>query len=1199
VSRRQKSVQTPGHKSSRQQPGCRTGQVAALPGRPATPPQPECQAGPPPRLRAGADLTLALVLGSAVLGRAGAQDTLELPLTLPAPETVSEAPGPAVVQELTLDGPQNAVATVVAQKLPAGVGYQPGSATLEGQPLPDPRVGADGTLYFEMPGPPAGLLHFLLDGLTPEMTLPPAGLRVRYPGGLSEVLQGELNEQDLAAAHLMNAAVPERGGVIRSPQDGLQLRSRRTVNVTVDVPPDPAGGEPVTSGVLSVNGTPVPDSRVGTRTLYSDGKVRLLYIAVPLEIGDNLLSALGDTVHVVSAGPAARLKVTPHGEQLADGSTPLVYDLDVRDALGHPADLPSVSLSVAGSEPLDPDADPNQSGQQVRIVDGRAKVQLRPLSLPGSVTLTFDVNGQKQVQSFRVGGDRKTLSIAHGGAQLSGGELSVQGEVSVETPVMDGKLYVVANTVGINQAPLPYSRHPAYGDASVQSQPLKAIGKVAARLELPSLHAEYGQDAAVDPVFGVHTGADGLNAETRGDTRFAASVTPLPSDQVTVTRTPDGTRVLRLPGASVVGSETLLLVTSQGGVEVSRRALVRGSDYVLGQDGLIEFPAPLLPFDEAGNDLRLQATYRSGQPGGGSMGLTVGASVTRDFVLNVPAGAATPAAALPVATPEAGVSPVAVAPNSATPGTATSGTAASVMALPATSTASVSPLTFLNSVAPLHPIRGSVSAGGLFQKGVAAFGVHLQLKSEELGVDALLANAGGFYGSLSGSYKAGPLQTNLALRAESGDYQGPGAGAPGLSVNAAASYALTPRFGVKLSGSLGRSSSATLSSGAVSGSGELQTAVVAAGVTYQNAPFRAELLLRKNFVAGGGVGVQGLLGYARGGTELTLSHAQDFGAGMSLSTLSATTTLSPDLKLGATLSQDWRLGKLNAGVILTGARAGVNYVASYDLPNEGGSLGRGRLAATTSIPLAPGLSSDLSASVSTDAGLTGSLGATLKFQDPGTQASLGADASLSPQGSKFDVKAVASMSYGQGWSLSGDGLSEFGSAAAPGHRYGLGLAWRGETVSALGYLRYRSGSFGEDRLSAEVSAEERPDWRSEAARDPALIGPRLPVRQSLQLRQSVAVGVPLGGAKPTLLGLGSAAYWLTDNLSLGGHLGALYQPGSPLGTVLGVEASYLPLPGLSVTAGYNFRGVASNLGSVPTRQGVYLRLDLMADEVRP
>lgn len=1148
-----------GRRSSRAASGRPAAQVASPQLRPEVHtalPRPAA----PPRQRAGTVLTVALVLGSAVLGRAGAQDTLELPLTLPAPETVNEAPGPAVVQELTLSGPQNAVATVVAQKLPAGVSYQPGSATLEGQPLPDPRVGADGTLYFDLRGPPAGLLHFLLDGLTPEMTLPSAGLRVRYPGGLSEVLQGELSEQDLAAAHLLNAAVPERDGVIRAPQDGLELRSRRTVNVTVDVPPDPAGGEPVTSGVLSVNGTPVPDSRVGTRTLYSDGKVRLLYIAVPLDIGDNRISALGDTVHVVSAGPAARLKITPRGEQLADGSSPLVYDLDVRDALGNPADLPSVSLTVAGSEPLDPDADPNQSGQQVRIVDGRATLQLRPLSLPGNVTLTFDVNGQKQVQAFRVGGDGKTLTIAHGGVQLSGGELSVQGEVSVETPVLGGKLYVAANTAGINQAPLPYSRHPAYGDASVQSQPLKAIGQVAARLELPSLHAEYGQDAAVDPVFGVHTGADGLNAETRGDTRFSVSVTPLPGDQTTLTLTPDGTRVLRLPGASVVGSETLLLVTSQGGVEVSRRALVRGTDYVLGQDGLIEFPAPLLPFDEAGNDLRLQATYRSGQPGGGNMGLAVGASVTRDFVL----GDLPPVTVL--ATTSA-TSPIGAASQTGS--------------------------------APVYPVRGSVSAGGLLQSGVAAFGVHLQLKSEELGVDALFANAGGFYGSLSGSYRTGPLQTSLALRAESSDYQGPGAGSPGLSVNAAASYALTPRFGVKLSGSLGRSGSATLSSGAVSGSGDLQTAVVAAGVTYSGAPFRAELLLRKNFVAGGGVGVQGLLGYARGGNELTLSHAQDFGAGMSLSMLTATTALSPELKLGATLSRDWRLGKLNAGIILTGARAGVNYVASYDLPNEGGSLGRGRLAATTSIPLGPGLSSDLSASVSTDAGLTGSLGVTLKFQDPGTQASVGADASLSPQGSKFDVKAVATLSYGQGWSLSGDGLSEFGSAAATGHRYGLGLAWRGEMVSALGYLRYRSGSFGEDRLSAEVSAEERPDWRSEAERDPALIGPKLPVRQSLQLRQSVAVGVPLGGAKPTLLGLGSAAYWLTDSLSLGGHLGALYQPGSPLGTVLGVEASYLPLPGLSVTAGYNFRGVASDLGSQPTRQGVYLRLDLMADEVRP
>ncbi|MCV4697697.1 hypothetical protein OFB92_31800, partial [Escherichia coli] len=41
---------------------------------------------------------------------------------------------------------------------PAQAQYEPGSARLDGQPLPDPRLDEGGRLYFELPYQPGGVL---------------------------------------------------------------------------------------------------------------------------------------------------------------------------------------------------------------------------------------------------------------------------------------------------------------------------------------------------------------------------------------------------------------------------------------------------------------------------------------------------------------------------------------------------------------------------------------------------------------------------------------------------------------------------------------------------------------------------------------------------------------------------------------------------------------------------------------------------------------------------------------------------------------------------------------------------------------------------------------------------------------------------------------------------------------------------------
>ena len=1058
---------------------------------------------------------------------------MTLPSTeLPAAGVQGSAPPAAALERVisfTVNVPKSSSETVVFQPLPQGVSVIPGRSTLNSQSVNEPLISERGA-YFVLRGAAQGKLSFSVRvpaGMNPEaLNAMSAGLLVRYSQGAQEVLAGSIDEADLRLATPTLTLPAERSGVIRSPQDGLSLRSRHSIDVVIDVPSGQNG-----SGSLSVNGTPVPAGQVGETSVYSDGHTRLKYIAVQLKPGVNTLSAFGDTLRVTSSGPAAQLSVTPARPLIADGSSPLLLNLDVQDAEGQPAELPSVSFTVTGSEPSAADADPLQSGHQLLLHGGQAQLSLRPLSQPGTITLNFEVNGHSQTAVFEVHANQHRLLIVHGGGTLSGGQAHFQGAASIEAPIAGGELYLAANSQGVNSEPLPYARYPAYGDASVNSQPLRAQGRLALRLELPLSHAEYGQDAAQDPVFGVHTGVDGLNFETNGETRFGASLTQVPGDARTATLTPDGTRVLRLPSGAVPGSETVTLERQQSGTVLSRRVLQRGSDYVLGGDGLIEFPLPLLPFTPDGSTQQLVVTYRSSETGAGY--ISAGVHLTRDFSVG--------------------------------------------------------------------NARGNLSVGALLTHDVPSFGVHGQLSGPGLDLDALLSASGGaVLSSVNGRYQSGSWQATLLSRAEGLGYSGPGAGSPGWTFSGNLSDAISPHFGVKLT--INGSHTALPDTVPLSqGSTALS---LTAGVAYLNAPFHAELALRRDISAGKN-GVQGLIGYSAQGYDVTLAHLQDLSGSQSpgnqsLSTLTVSALLSPELRLNLLADHNWETGNSRAGLTLSGSRAGVNYLVGYDLPSEGGSLGRARLSATTSVPLSKEFSADLAASINGGEadGLKSSLGTTLRYQDPGTAASLGADATLQASGVKFDLKGAVNVSYGLNWTLSADALSEFG-AGAVGNRFGLGLAWRSESASALGYLRYRNGTFGEDRFSGELDLEQRPELLTEL---PGVLQQKdalsLFKRSPLELREGMAFGVPLSGSAATVQGTADARYWLNDRLALGVGVGALYQSGSTLSTRLGLEATVVPFPGWGLSAGYNLLGFPSDLGQSPMKQGFYLKLDLMLDEVK-
>ena len=117
---------------------------------------------------------------------------------------------------------------------------------------------------------------------------------------------------------------------------------------------------------LTVNGQVVDSSTIGTTVQDGvRGVQRLIYVGVPLKPGPNILSVGSDTTTVQLVGGTAQIQVLAT-QMLADGSTPLRVKFRALDAFGNLASLSSVTVRT-NLEPRTPDANPGESGYQVRL----------------------------------------------------------------------------------------------------------------------------------------------------------------------------------------------------------------------------------------------------------------------------------------------------------------------------------------------------------------------------------------------------------------------------------------------------------------------------------------------------------------------------------------------------------------------------------------------------------------------------------------------------------------------------------------------------------------------------------------------------------------------------------------------------------------------------------------------------------------
>nr|WP_244977248.1 DUF11 domain-containing protein [Deinococcus humi] len=562
-----------------------------------------------------------------VMGQLVAVEPAPVPLLVPAPVVTSPAPQsvePSVsrssVVSLPFDAPAQAREVVIAHVLPEGATFVPGSSRLDAQPIPDPRRGPSGTLYWTLPGHTdstvmRGTVTYTLahTGALPE--LPAPALLARYGGGRDEVLQGGVNAADLAATALsVPVQISENDGAIRLPLADSDVRIRDRISVVVELPNG-------TDSDLTVNGQPVSRDRIGQTTEDGPrGVTRLVYVGVPLTPGPNVLSFAGQSVTVNRVGPTAKVEILPDN-LVADGSTPLRVRVRALDAFGRLSSQSAVTLR-SNLEPRTPDANPTEADFQLRLEGGEGVLELQPQASPTTLKLDLLQGANVTRQTFavtpgegRVGVGMVSATLGLDGTLNLSEDLKVQARASYEGPLAGGKVYVAADKDGLPTERDTLRRYSLFGDSSVESVPLQGSDPVAVEYDHPAFHAQYRRSPLPIDVLPVGEGFTALSANTKGNAQVSGFVALVPEARVKDERVvPEGTRILRLGrGDIVLGSETLEVVTLEQdtGKELGRVRLLPNVDYQLDrQRGIVTLTRALDRVDAGLNEVVVLASYR-------------------------------------------------------------------------------------------------------------------------------------------------------------------------------------------------------------------------------------------------------------------------------------------------------------------------------------------------------------------------------------------------------------------------------------------------------------------------------------------------------------------------------------------------------------------------------------------------------------
>lgn len=519
---------------------------------------------------------------------------------------------------LPFDAPAQAQTVLIAQALPQGASYVPGSSTLNGKSVADPLRGDSGKLYWQIKGESRGVLAYQVAHSDSLGVLPQPSLWAKLPGERIETLSGKIDQKDFETAKAIQAgeAEGENEGAIKLPLKETQVRVRDRITVVVEAP---QGG---TRPELLVNGTQVSHDQIGTEVQDSTRNVqRLTYVGVPLKAGPNVLRFGQDEITVYRVGATHKVELVPEN-LVADGGTPIRIRVRALDAYDKLTNQPTLTIR-SNLEPRSPDAAPSEAGYQLLLRDGEGLLEIQPQSAPSVLNLEVLVDEKVETHRLNVVPDRSRVGVGVASATLGldgnldlSKDLQWQARGYAETPIGEGKLYVAADKDGLPKTENTLQRYSIYGDASTETVPLQGIDPVAAVYDHPGFRVAYKQTELPISVLPVGEKMTAFTAVTKSNPEVSGFAAGVPTDRVTNQEVvPDGTRVLRLnPIAPIVeSSDTLEVVVREKGTgkELSRERLVLNTDYTLDYlRGIVTLVRPLARVDANFNDVVIVANYR-------------------------------------------------------------------------------------------------------------------------------------------------------------------------------------------------------------------------------------------------------------------------------------------------------------------------------------------------------------------------------------------------------------------------------------------------------------------------------------------------------------------------------------------------------------------------------------------------------------
>lgn len=956
-----------------------------------------------------------------------------------------------------------------------------------------------------------------------QLTLPPGTsendltVSVKYDTGLTEALLGTVPFTELGNAAPQVAA--SRQGLILTPAAGATARGRSSVNVTTAVPSD-------APYLLTVGGQPVSDRLIGRRIDDADRNLTIReYIAVPLQVGENVLVARSgetlDEVRLIVAGSAASARVTPR-EAVADGFTPVTLDIDVTDAAGQPTLVPYVTVERSGTLTLSgADADSNQSGYQINTSTGRAVITFQPVSTPLTTTLTLDVNGKSIEVPLTVAPARKRNVIAVGSATVSGlGTTETNISSSFQATVEAPLLGgQLAAYVDTTLAHNPTGNlRTGSGDSSNETRPVTANGPFAARYDRENLNVTYARNAAVDPLFSQPDQGDALNITAGQGTRFSASYAPYARSTLEAVIPLNSTRTLALPTGYRPGNTRLFVETRTDDNVTTEQELFPGRDYATDEAGIVTLARPLVSHPENGLTVRLIART---QNSGAQYAPGAQVAVSQDL-----------------------------------------------------STASV---------------KRQITAGAHHDTDATTFGVRYEASTTRNAapytIDARLAgNASGYRAQIISSGKIHTTDWNVTSSSESSGFEGKTATGTAASVLTAQTRTpVTATFSLRNTLRLSDDASGTgarltteaayapgaethYSAGVFGGTGTLAGFGVTGAGQWRSGPWTASASGTQNFTTGAGT------------YSAALTHRFPL-AGLPL----PGAEVNAGIKATATTTDaGW---SFTSGAVLTGRAGPYTATVEYGLPSQGSAAGELRGSVSATLPVTDKVNVGASANFTPTAQ---SVNADARYKDATTAASVGVDvAHTDGKGLATSVRFAAAHTLNAAttgtttpFGVTADGLST-SSDAGTGHRYSVGLTYRGEQLNAMAYARYRAGTLTSTRTGEELTGEINATYT-------------LP---NGQIRGGLAAEArPNDPDSLTLQLVGAYRHWLTGTFGAGVAYRALYRPAQHDAVhSVGAELTYRFLPGAALSAGYNFGGF-SGFTAESTRPGLYARLDFIVDD---